>query len=69
MKTVIEPFRVKSVEPCVGPRARSANGCSLAPATICSRSATDVLIDLLTDSGSMDRKQARGPDPGLASKW
>jgi tryptophanase len=52
-KTIIEPFRIKTVDPFARPPARARSGCCAKPATTCSCcKAEDVLIDLLTDSGT-----------------
>ena len=54
MRTIIEPFRIKSVEPLHPHHARAARKTAQKPpAIIYSRSAPrDILIDLLTDSGT-----------------
>ena len=60
-RTIIEPFRIHSVEPLrLTTRGGAAGSRSGGPATTCSRSTPrDVLIDLLTDSGTgaMSRDQ------------
>ena len=53
IRTIIEPFRIKSVEPSAGPRALSAkNFLRAAHYNLFLLPADDVLIDLLTDSGT-----------------
>ncbi len=52
MKTIIEPFRIKSVEPIRQTTPQERDRLLEAPGTICSNSMrADILIDLLTDSG------------------
>ena len=53
-RTIIEPFRIHSVEPIRhDDRERARERRSRRPATTCSTlHAEDVLIDLLTDSGT-----------------
>ena len=53
MKTIIEPFRIKVVEPMRCGRAKSARrSCREAGFNMFLIPAADVLIDLLTDSGT-----------------
>ena len=59
-QTIIEPFRIHSVEPIRMTTRGGARGRARAPATTCSTlHAEDVIIDLLTDSGTgaMSRDQ------------
>ena len=52
-RTIIEPFRIKSVEPIRQTTARSARGTrGGALQRVPAPGAEDVLIDLLTDSGT-----------------
>ena len=54
MKTIIEPFRIRTVEPIrLTTRAERQTALSPAPTTICSDCRSrDVTVDLLTDSGT-----------------
>ena len=53
MKTIIEPFRIKFVEPIRLTTREERRACCRPPATTCSRcTRDDVIIDLLTDSGT-----------------